>query len=97
MTLLGLLLLILVGAVCGLIAEMLVGYSPGGFLASIVVGFMGAFIGGWLARSIGLPSFLAVNIEGHVIEIFWSVIGAVLLLAVLAIIRRATYGRPPLY
>jgi uncharacterized membrane protein YeaQ/YmgE (transglycosylase-associated protein family) len=93
MTLIGFLLLILVGAICGFIAEMLVGYSPGGFIASVVVGFLGALIGTWVATAVGLPSLFAVNIEGHSIEILWAVLGAVLLLAVLSLVRRSRSTR----
>ena len=49
MTLVGLLLLLIVGAVCGAVAEMLVGFSPGGFFASAVVGFLGAWIGTYIS------------------------------------------------
>ncbi|MBK9714124.1 MAG: GlsB/YeaQ/YmgE family stress response membrane protein [Kouleothrix sp.] len=94
MSLVGLLLLILVGAICGAIAEMLVGYSPGGFLASVVIGFLGALIGSWLAPRIGLPSILAVNIEGFRIEILWAILGAVILLLILSLFRRSYYRRP---
>lgn len=93
MTLVGLLLLIIVGAICGGIAEALVGYSPGGFLASVAIGFLGAFIGSWLAPRIGLPSVLPVTIEGFTIEIVWSILGAIILLAVLSFIRRPGYRR----
>ena len=93
MTIVGFLLLILVGAICGAVAELIVGFSPGGFLASTVVGFLGAAIGGWMAPRIGLPSLLAVRIEGYTIEIVWSVLGAIVLLAVLALIRRAASPR----
>lgn len=88
MTLIGLLLLILVGAICGGIAEALVGYSPGGFLASVAIGFLGALIGSWLAPRVGLPSLLPVTIEGFTIEVVWSVLGAVILLAILSMARR---------
>lgn len=94
MSLVGLLLLILVGAICGAIAEMLVGYSPGGFLASVAIGFLGALIGSWLAPRIGLPSILAVNIEGFRIEILWAILGAVILLLILSLFRRSYYRRP---
>jgi uncharacterized membrane protein YeaQ/YmgE (transglycosylase-associated protein family) len=94
MSLVGLLLLILVGAICGAIAEVLVGYSPGGFLASVAIGFLGALIGTWLAPRIGLPSMFAVTIEGYRIEILWAVLGAVLLLLVLSLFRRSYYRRP---
>ena len=88
MTIIGFLLLLVVGAICGLLAEMIVGYSPGGFLASAVVGFLGAVIGTWVARGAGLPSLLAVTIEGKSIEVAWAVLGAIILLAVLSLVRR---------
>lgn len=94
MSIVGFLLLLVVGAICGAIAEVIVGFSPGGFLASAVIGFLGAMIGGYIAPQIGLPSLLAVNIEGHTIEILWSVLGAIMLLAVLLLVRRASYQRP---
>ncbi len=93
MTLIGLLLLILVGAICGGIAEALVGYSPGGFLASVAIGFLGALIGSWLAPRVGLPSVLPVTIEGFTIEIVWSILGAIILLAVLSMVRRPAFRR----
>lgn len=93
MSLVELLLLIIVGAICGAIAEMLVGYSPGGFLASVVIGFLGAVIGGWLAPRLGLPSLLAVNIGGYTIEILWAIIGAVILLLILSLFRGRHYRR----
>lgn len=93
MTLLGLLLLIVVGAICGLIAEAIVGYGPGGFLTSAFVGFLGALIGTWIARGIGLPSVLAVRIETVSIDILWAVLGAVILLAIVAGVRRGGYTR----
>ena len=94
MSLVGLLLLILVGAICGVIAEMLVGFSPGGFFASVAIGFLGALIGTWLAGQIGLPSLLAVTIDGYTIEIIWAIIRAVILLLILSLFRRSYYRRP---
>jgi len=97
MTIVGFLLLLVLGAICGAVAELIVGFSPGGFLASAVVGFLGAAIGGWFAPRIGLPSIMAVRVEGYTIEVVWSVLGAIVLLAVLAMIRRVTYPRTRLY
>ncbi len=88
MTLVGFLILVVVGAICGGIAEALVGYSPGGFLAAVAIGFLGALIGTWLAPRIGLPSILPVTIEGFKIEIIWSILGAIILLAILSAVRR---------
>lgn len=94
MSLVELLLLILVGAICGVIAELLVGFSPGGFFASVAIGFLGAFIGTWLAAQIHLPSVLAVSIGGYTIEILWAIIGAVILLLILSLFRRSYYRTP---
>jgi uncharacterized membrane protein YeaQ/YmgE (transglycosylase-associated protein family) len=91
MTLLGVLLLILLGAVCGVVAELIVGFSPGGFLASAAVGFVGAWVGAWLAGALHLPSMLVVNIEGHAIEVVWTVLGAILLLLVVSVVRHRPY------
>ena len=93
MSLVGLLILIIVGAVCGGIAEAIVGYSPGGFLASVAIGFLGALIGTWLAPRIGLPSILPVTIDGFTIEVVWSILGAIILLAILSAIRRPVRRR----
>lgn len=93
MTLLGLLLLLVVGAICGAVAELIVGWSAGGFLASAGIGFIGALIGGWLARALGLPSVLAVHIDTVTIDIVWAVLGAVVLLAILSVIRRRRFVR----
>lgn len=89
MTIIGFLLLLVVGAICGLIAEMIVGYSPGGFIASAVVGFLGALIGTWVAHAVHLPSLLAVTIENKSIEVAWAVLGAIILLSVLSLVRRS--------
>jgi uncharacterized membrane protein YeaQ/YmgE (transglycosylase-associated protein family) len=94
MSVVDLLLLLLVGAICGAVAEMIVGFSPGGFLASVAIGFLGAVIGTWLAGQIGLPSVLAVRIGGYTIEILWAILGAIILLLVISFFRRGYYRRP---
>jgi uncharacterized membrane protein YeaQ/YmgE (transglycosylase-associated protein family) len=91
MTLLGFVMLIVLGAICGFVAEMIVGWSPGGFFASTAVGFVGAWIGGWLAGLLHLPSMFVVRIEGHPIEVIWTVLGAILLLLVVSLFRRSPY------
>lgn len=88
MTIIGFLLFILVGAICGAVAEAVVGFSPGGFLMSVAVGFAGAWLGGVIAPRIGLPSLLAVRIEGYSIEVVWAVLGAIVLLLAMSVIRR---------
>lgn len=88
MTIVGFLLLLLIGGICGAIAEAIVGYSPGGLLASIGIGFLGAWLGGWIARVAGLPSVLAVHVDVVSIDVVWAIVGAVVLLAILGAVRR---------
>ncbi|HVY48140.1 MAG TPA: hypothetical protein VHB21_19765, partial [Minicystis sp.] len=80
MTIVGLILLIIIGAICGAIAEAIVGFSPGGFLASAVVGFLGAWSGTWIAHEVHLPGVFAVTVEGYTIEVVWAIVGAIVLL-----------------
>ena len=90
MTLIDFLILAVVAAVCGLIGQSLAGYSVGGCLVSAIIGYVGAFIGVWVARQFGLPELFTVTVGGSSIPIIWSIIGSALLVAVLSMFRRAT-------
>lgn len=92
MTLTELLVLLLIAAICGAVGQSLAGYSVGGCLVSIVVGFIGAYIGLWLAGKLGLPEIFAIRIGGKTFPIIWSVIGSALFTLVIALIRRAISG-----
>jgi uncharacterized membrane protein YeaQ/YmgE (transglycosylase-associated protein family) len=88
MTIIDFLLLLLVAAICGAIAQAIVGISLGGCLVSAGVGFVGALVGMWLARSLGLPELLMVQVGGESFPVMWSVIGAALLLVVISLFAR---------
>ncbi len=64
MTLIGFLVLLLIAAICGAIGQSIAGYDLGGCLVSVIVGFVGAYIGLWVARNTGLPAFDEISIEG---------------------------------
>ena len=89
MTLIGFLVLLLIAAICGAIGQSLACYDLGGCLVSIVVGFIGAWIGLWLSGELGLPELFTVNIEGKPFPIIWAVIGSTIFTLVMALIRRA--------
>jgi uncharacterized membrane protein YeaQ/YmgE (transglycosylase-associated protein family) len=86
-SILELLVLLLVAALCGALGQMIVGYSRGGCLVSIALGFVGAFIGVFLARLTGLPEFFSVQIENVSFAVVWSVIGAALFVLVIGLLR----------
>jgi uncharacterized membrane protein YeaQ/YmgE (transglycosylase-associated protein family) len=92
MTITEILILLFVAGVCGSIAQSLAGFSRGGCLTSIVLGFIGALLGTYLARAFGLPDLLDVQIGDRTFPIVWSIIGAALFSAVLALIS----GRRPI-
>lgn len=91
MTLLELLLLLLVAGVCGAIGQSIAGFSRGGCFAAIAVGFIGALLGAWLARSLGLPELFVVTIDDTGFPIVWSILGSALFVGVLSLLSR----RPP--
>ncbi len=92
MTLTELLILLIIAAICGAVGQSLAGYDLGGCLVSIVVGFIGAYIGMWIAGKFGLPEMFAINVGGKSFPIIWAVIGSALFTLVVALIRRAISG-----
>jgi uncharacterized membrane protein YeaQ/YmgE (transglycosylase-associated protein family) len=91
MSLLGFLILLVIAAICGAIGQALAGYSLGGFLVSIIVGFVGAWIGWWLASQLGLPELFVVNIDGEPFPILWAIIGSALVAIVVSLLTRPRY------
>ena len=79
----GILVFIIVGAIAGFLASKVMTGRGMGLIWDIVVGILGAFVGGWLA---GLAHIATTNI---VVEIVVAFVGAVILL----IIFRAVTGR----
>lgn len=92
MSIVELLVLLLIAGVCGAVGKAIVGYFPGGFLASIGVGFVGALVGTWLARLIGLPELFALRVGTTTFPVIWSILGSAIFVALIALIagrRRA--------
>ncbi len=88
MTILDFVILLVIAAVCGAVGQALAGYSVGGCVTSILVGFVGAVIGTWIAGALGLPEIFAINVGGRAFPIVWSVIGSALFVALLALLTR---------
>jgi uncharacterized membrane protein YeaQ/YmgE (transglycosylase-associated protein family) len=93
MTIIGFLVLLLIAAICGGIGQTLAGYDLGGCLVSIVVGFIGASIGLWIAAKMALPRFFEITIDGKPFPIIWAVIGATVFTLIMALLRRLFTGR----
>ena len=88
MTLIDVLVLLLIAGICGSLGQAITGYSRGGCLVSIALGFVGAVLGMWLSRQFGLPELFAIQIGTTKFPIIWSIIGSALFVAVIALLTR---------
>jgi uncharacterized membrane protein YeaQ/YmgE (transglycosylase-associated protein family) len=77
---------LIIAGIAGSIARSLSGFSRGGCIISIVVGFIGAIIGTWLARELQFPDPFSIVIRGTKYNILWTIIGAVIFTALLSLI-----------
>ncbi len=93
MTLIGFLVLLLIAAICGGIGQSIAGYDLGGCLVSIIVGFIGAYIGLWVAAKMHLPRFFEITIDGKPFPIIWAIIGSAIFTFIVALLRKAFTDR----
>lgn len=77
---------LIVGGVAGLLAGLIVKGFGFGLVGNIVVGIVGAFLAGWLLPQTGI-SFTLVS--PLITSIAYATIGAVVLLLLIGIVRRA--------
>ena len=75
----------------GVIAQKLVGYSRGGCLTSIAIGFIGALIGSWAVKQFQLPEIYVLKIGQTSFPLVWAIIGAAVLVGVLGLLTRRRY------
>jgi uncharacterized membrane protein YeaQ/YmgE (transglycosylase-associated protein family) len=78
-----LVIFLLIGAVAGWLAGQVVKGGGFGLIGDIVVGILGAFVAGWLLPGLGL------GLTGVVGSIIYAAIGAIILLVVVRLIKRA--------
>ena len=84
MTLELILIWLLIGAIAGWLAGMVVKGGGFGLPGDIIVGIVGAVIGGWLFGQLGI--FVGAGIVGAIIA---ATIGAIVLLLVIKVLRRS--------
>ncbi|MGH7718790.1 MAG: GlsB/YeaQ/YmgE family stress response membrane protein [Gemmatimonadaceae bacterium] len=74
---------IIVGLIAGVLASLVMGGTGYGLIGDIIIGIVGAFVGGWLFAQLGVSS----PFGGLAGTIFVAFIGAVVLLFVLRLLR----------
>jgi uncharacterized membrane protein YeaQ/YmgE (transglycosylase-associated protein family) len=80
--------LAIIAAIAGAIGQALAGYSLGGCLISAVVGYIGAFIGLWLARQFGLPELLVIQVGDQPFPVVWAIIGSLIFTLIVGLLTR---------
>jgi len=80
-----LLIYIIFGGLVGWVASLVMGTdAKQGILLNVIVGIVGAVIGNWLAGYFGIGGVSGFNLTSFIV----ALIGAVILLAVLRLVRR---------
>jgi uncharacterized membrane protein YeaQ/YmgE (transglycosylase-associated protein family) len=80
----GIIIWLVVGAIAGWLAGMVVKGGGFGLIGDIIVGIIGGLIAGWLLPRLGI--FIGGDFIGDIINAF---IGAVILLIILRLVKRA--------
>jgi uncharacterized membrane protein YeaQ/YmgE (transglycosylase-associated protein family) len=80
----GIIIWIIVGAIAGWLAGMVVKGGGFGLIGDIIVGIVGAVIAGWLLPQLGIV--IGTGVIAAIIDAF---IGAVILLVIIKLIKRA--------
>jgi uncharacterized membrane protein YeaQ/YmgE (transglycosylase-associated protein family) len=63
-----------------------------GCVVSIVIGLVGALLGRLVSEQTGVRDFWVINLGGRPFPVLWSIVGAAVFVAVLALLTRR---RPP--
>jgi uncharacterized membrane protein YeaQ/YmgE (transglycosylase-associated protein family) len=81
----GWLVWIVLGLIAGVIAKWLMpGRDPGGFIITIILGIVGALIGGFISTKLGFGDVTGLNLPSILI----AVLGAILLLVIYRAVKR---------
>lgn len=87
-TLAGLIILLIIAAVCGALGQAIAGSVRGGLIVSIALGFIGALLGPWIAHQLKLPEPFMLHISGQSFPVLWSIIGAAVFVAIIHLVSR---------
>lgn len=78
----GILSWIVIGLIAGVLAKLIMGEGMG-WVVTIVIGIVGALVGGWVFSLFGGPGVSGINLP----SILVSTVGAVIVLAILGMLR----------
>ncbi len=87
----GIMAWIIVGIIAGWMAKRVIpGEGPAGLLGDLVIGVVGAIVGGWVFNSFGHPGATGVNIGSIIV----SFVGAVVVLWLMRQLTGTRHSKP---
>ena len=88
MSITSLVIWLVLGAVAGWIAGIIMKTGSGSVVTNIIVGIIGAFLGGWIASLIGVGGATG---GFSIVSVITAVVGACVLLFVLGLVQKRTF------
>ena len=82
------LILLVMAAVLGVLSQRVLGYQLGGMVVSIILGFIGAFVGKEMAGWFHLPVIFDVTIGDRRFPVIWSLFGCLVVTFVVGFIAK---------
>jgi len=83
------LMLLIIASICGSLGASLAGRSKKGCFINILLGYIGAMLGGWLSRKLEIPDILVI----YGIPVIWAIIGAAVFVAILGAVSGGNSGK----
>ncbi|NWO11436.1 GlsB/YeaQ/YmgE family stress response membrane protein [Chromohalobacter salexigens] len=81
----GIITWIVFGLLAGIVAKLIMpGRDPGGMIITMIIGILGAIVGGWVGTALGFGSVDGFNLGSFVI----AVLGAIILLGLYRIVKK---------
>ena len=84
----GLLVLLAIAGVCGFFSSKLMGAKRVNIVLMVVLGFVGAAVGQWIAGYFGLPLILPLPIGAGTFPLLWAFIGSVVVIGIVSAIQQ---------
>ncbi|MBX3063467.1 MAG: GlsB/YeaQ/YmgE family stress response membrane protein [Anaerolineae bacterium] len=82
---------LIVGAIAGAVARNVMGSRDASMVNDIILGLIGAVVGGFVAGLLGLgPSPASAGLERVIINLVIAIVGAIIVIAIGRALRRAT-------
>ena len=81
-------LTLVIAGLCGWVASMLMGARRMNIFLLILLGFVGAWLGRWIATLVPGISLPSITIGGQSFPIVWTVIGSIVVVGLVSFIRQ---------